>query len=48
MSEWALIYPNDSESYNFINQIYQNYYLVYVVDNNYIDGDIFEQIINLI
>lgn len=45
MSEWASIYPKDSESYNFITQIYHNYYLVFVIDNNYIDGDIFSKIL---
>lgn len=40
LNEWAKIYDKDSISYKLIENIYNSYYLVYLVDNNYIDGNI--------
>jgi methylenetetrahydrofolate reductase (NADPH) len=40
-SQWGSLYEEGSESRNLINQIINTYYLVNIVDNNYINGDIF-------
>lgn len=40
-SLWQSIYSKDSESYNLIQSIHDTFYLVNVVDHNYIDGNIF-------
>ena len=40
IEEWAFIYDDD-KSFNFLKSIMDNYYLVFLIDNNYIDGDIF-------
>ena len=42
LSEWGSIYDKDSNSYQLLKEINDNYYLVYLIDNNYIDGNIFE------
>jgi len=41
LSLWKSIYPADSESASLIQDVHDSYYLVCVVDNNFIDGDIF-------
>jgi len=41
-SKWANKYPADSPSRALLNKMIDTYYLVSVVDNNYIDGDIFK------
>jgi methylenetetrahydrofolate reductase (NADPH) len=41
-NKWGVIYPKNSESRQLINNIYNNYFLVNVVDNNFIDGDIYD------
>ena len=41
MSEWASIYEQNSSEYKFIKSIHDNYYLVYIVCDDYIDGNIF-------
>ena len=43
-NEWANIYDIDSESYKLVKNIHDTYYLVYVVDNDYINGNIFEKL----
>jgi methylenetetrahydrofolate reductase (NADPH) len=43
-NEWATIYDNNSESYKLIKNIHDTYYLVYVVDNDYINGNIFDKL----
>ena len=42
LTEWGQIYETDSESYQLLNHIYDTYYLVYIIDNDYINSDIFE------
>lgn len=45
INEWANIYDKESKSYKLLEQIYNSYYLVFIVDNNYIDGNIILTII---
>ena len=45
MNDWASIYEAQSESYELIKEIYDTYYLVNVVDNDFVDGDILKQIL---
>lgn len=40
-SQWVTMYEEGSESRKLLDDIVNSYYLVNVVDNNYIDGDIF-------
>eukprot|EP01127_Copromyxa_protea_P013506 TRINITY_DN3654_c0_g1_i1.p1 TRINITY_DN3654_c0_g1~~TRINITY_DN3654_c0_g1_i1.p1 ORF type:complete len:658 (+),score=185.05 TRINITY_DN3654_c0_g1_i1:107-2080(+) len=40
-TEWSDIYPKDSESYAAVENIANTFYLVNIVDNNFINGDIF-------
>jgi len=40
-SQWAAIYDKDSTSYAVIQEIHDTYYLVNVVDNDYVNGDMF-------
>ena len=42
LSEWATLYNEESRSSELIHEIHNTYYLVNVVDHNFIDGDIFE------
>ena len=42
LSEWGSIYEKNSHSYQLLKEINDNYYLVYLIDNNYINGNIFE------
>lgn len=41
-SEWASIYEEGSPSRDVIKQVADSYYLVSVVDNDYINGNLFE------
>jgi len=41
MSQWGSLYAVDSESYNIIKLIADTYYLVNIVDNDFISGNIF-------
>ena len=45
MNDWASIYETKSESYELLKEIYNTYYLVNVVDNDYVDGDMLQQIL---
>jgi len=45
MNDWASIYKVKSESYKLIKEIYDTYYLVNIVDNDYVDGDLMQQIL---
>jgi len=38
---WASIYHDDSVSYNLLHDLHDTYFLVNVVDNNFVSGDIF-------
>jgi methylenetetrahydrofolate reductase (NADPH) len=41
LNEWAVIYSQDSASYNLLKEIHDSYYLVNIVDHDYVDGNIF-------
>ena len=45
MNDWASIYEPKSGSYRLIKEIYDTYYLVNIVDNDYVDGDLIQQIL---
>jgi len=45
MNDWASIYEAKSESYKLIKEIYDTYYLVNIVDNDYVNGDLMQQIL---
>ena len=45
MDDWASIYEAKSESYKLIKEIYDTYYLVNIVDNDYVDSDLMQQIL---
>ncbi|MDP6611840.1 MAG: methylenetetrahydrofolate reductase, partial [Candidatus Marinimicrobia bacterium] len=45
MNDWASIYEAKSESYELIKEIYDTYYLVNIVDNDFVDGDMLKQIL---
>ena len=47
MNDWASIYEAKSESYKLIKEIYDTYYLVNIVDNDYVDGDLMQQMLIL-
>ncbi len=40
-SQWQSIYEKDSKSWNLLQEIHDSFYLVTVVDNDFINGDIF-------
>jgi len=42
LSKWGCIYEKESESRNLILNVYENYFLVNVVDNDFINGNIFD------
>lgn len=42
LTEWATLYEEGSQSKEVIQGIVNSYYLVSVVENNFIDGDIFQ------
>jgi methylenetetrahydrofolate reductase (NADPH) len=44
MSEWANIYDKESKSYKLLERFHNSYYLVFIVDNNYIDGNLINSI----
>jgi methylenetetrahydrofolate reductase (NADPH) len=41
MSQWAAIYPEESESKKLIKSIHDNFFLVNVIDNDFVTGNIF-------
>ena len=43
--DWANIYDRESESYKLLNKVYETYYLVNIVDNNFVDGDLLKNIL---
>ena len=45
MNDWASIYEPKSGSYKLIKEIYDTYYLVNIVDNDYVDGELIQQIL---
>ena len=46
ISDWANIYNEKSKSFKLLNEIYNTYYLVNIVDNNFVDGDMLKLILN--
>jgi len=42
LTEWGNIYNHDSNSHQLIQDIHDQFYLVFFVDHKYIDGDIFD------
>eukprot|EP00914_Ancora_sagittata_P032744 GHVO01066133.1.p2 GENE.GHVO01066133.1~~GHVO01066133.1.p2 ORF type:complete len:223 (+),score=40.15 GHVO01066133.1:1080-1748(+) len=47
-SEWQTAHPIGSPSWNVIQHIYDHWHLVNVVDNNYITGELFTDLINAV
>ena len=45
MNDWASIYEPKSGSYKLIKEIYDTYYLVNIVDNDYVDGELIQQML---
>jgi len=43
MNDWASIYKQESASFKILREIYETYYLVNIVDNDYIDGNMIQQ-----
>lgn len=41
LDEWRSLYDRGSQSWNLISQMHQNYFLVNVVENDFISGDIY-------
>ena len=42
LEQWATIYDDESLSYELLHNIHDTYMLVNVVDNNFINGDLFQ------
>lgn len=42
LNEWAIIYDKNSPSYNAIKEIHDTYYLINIVDHDFVEGDIFK------
>ena len=45
IDDWASIYEKDSISYSIINNIYENYFLVNIVDNDFISSNMIKQLL---
>jgi len=45
INDWAFIYEKDSISYSIINNIYENYFLVNIVDNDFISSNMIKQLV---
>ena len=45
MNDWAAIYEGDSISYSILKNIYENYYLVNIVDNDFINSKMIKEIL---
>ena len=48
LDEWRSLYEPGSRSWEVISSIHQNYYLLNIVENNYVSGDIFALFRNII
>ena len=46
INDWASIYKQKSDSYNLLHQIHDSYYLVNIVDNDFINGDMIKHILS--
>jgi len=40
--QWGALYPADSTSRKLMDQIYENYWLLNIVENDFVDGNIFQ------
>ncbi len=47
-NEWACLYEADSESRNFVEGVRDSYYLVNIVDNDLLGGDLFTNLVSLL
>ena len=45
IDDWANIYDAKSKSYKLLNDIYNTFYLVNIVDNNFVDGNMLKHIL---
>ena len=45
INDWASIYKTNSDSYNLLHQIHDTHYLVNIVDNDFIDGNMIKHIL---
>jgi len=45
IDDWANIYDAKSKSYKLLNDIYNTFYLVNIVDNNFVNGDMLKHIL---
>jgi methylenetetrahydrofolate reductase (NADPH) len=46
MSDWASIYEEKSAAFKLLKEIYETYYLVNIVDNNYVDSNLLKKLLN--
>ena len=46
INDWASIYNKKSDSYKLLHQIHDSYYLVNIVDNDFINGDMIKHILS--
>jgi len=46
--EWGIIYGEESASYKFLKNISDSFFLVNIVDNDFINGDLYAIIIDFI
>ena len=46
MNDWAAIYEKKSISYSVLKKIYENYYLVNIVDNDFINSKMIKDILD--
>ncbi len=46
INDWASIYNEKSDSYNILHEIHDSYYLVNIVDNDFVDGDLIKDILS--
>ncbi len=40
LDQWAVIYGQGSTSFEFLKKLFDSFYLMNVVDNDYINGDL--------
>ena len=45
---WGVIYGQETESYRFLENVQKSFFLMNIVDNDSINGDLNKVIINLI
>lgn len=40
MDKWAIIYEKDSKTYEYLKSVHDSYYLVNVVENDFVNGNL--------